>query len=494
MCLIALAPKGTDKNSELLTEAIKTAAKTNSDGMGFAFKRAKQRKVYLSKGYNTVEGMLRSIKSKRLKEDDELMVHLRIGNKGAKSKDMCHPFVVADNRDDILQDNTFVKKPVMMHNGTFHLYSEHNSIFSDTYFFIKDFVSHRTIQYMIKEDFTFFKKAFESKLSTNRLAFLFPDQDMKYLGEFIEDSGYFFSNKSYIDSSVRNVGGYEYPVSTNKAGETRNYMNERIAIQNRTNLLTSGSAVSAHHVDDDEWDEWLSAGYGIASHRGKTNSKVGGLVEVAPPKNKTVLNKAGNSDLILAPYDAPIRFDCPIRGTSYRYFMGMWVPNEFKETSQEEAINWVPTEFNYNEFMFKALVDDKDIGLKKDQFYCLSTWDNGATDSKMHCFVRMYGNYNLDFLYVDAKQIHEKFQSFPTTKYVNKYKSYYRLMKSVSPSKTSLKRLLNALKNNDGSKFVNYRGIELLNREAISTAAIIMMMELYPKTYNTEVNLRLANY
>ena len=170
MCLIGLAPEGTDKYSEKFINAIIIASKTNTDGMGFSFKKNSTKKVYISKGYNTVEGMIRSLKSKRLKKEDELMIHLRIGNRGSKNTDMCHPFILSNIEEEILQNDKYVDKPTMMHNGTFHSYPSYNiNNFSDTYLFIKDFMFNKRIIDFVKEDLELFKKVFSEKLGTNKL-------------------------------------------------------------------------------------------------------------------------------------------------------------------------------------------------------------------------------------------------------------------------------------------------------------------------------------
>ena len=93
MCLAILAPKGVSKNKKILFDAIENAAFTNDDGMGYAFKRNSTKKVYISKGYTEVDKIIESIKSKNLKDEDELIVHLRFGNKGDVNAEMCHPFV-----------------------------------------------------------------------------------------------------------------------------------------------------------------------------------------------------------------------------------------------------------------------------------------------------------------------------------------------------------------------------------------------------------------
>src|SRR5690606_5606269 len=108
MCLAIVAGKNTDKNSDFLMDAIVAGSISNRDGMGFAFKRNSTKKVYISKGYKEVSALIDTIKSKKLGEQDELLIHARIGNKGAVNEKMCHPFVISNKEEEILLNDKYV--------------------------------------------------------------------------------------------------------------------------------------------------------------------------------------------------------------------------------------------------------------------------------------------------------------------------------------------------------------------------------------------------
>lgn len=207
MCVIIVAPKGVEKNSEFLYKSIKNSEKNNTDGMGFTFKKHNSKKIYISKGYKSVQSIIDGIESHNLSLNDELLIHTRNGNVGSINTDMCHPFVV--NKKDILKNDCFVKSPTLVHNGTFSKYYNSTGNFSDTYNFVYDFLSKEHVLSFLKESKEDFKDYFKDHIGTSRVALLFPDKDLITIGDFIEDNGYLFSNVGYKNTNYSNRGGYE---------------------------------------------------------------------------------------------------------------------------------------------------------------------------------------------------------------------------------------------------------------------------------------------
>ncbi len=209
MCLIIVAPKGTDKYSKLIDSSIDNGAETNDDGYGYCYKKDKDKQIYISKGYTDVKLLKESIKSKDLKPEDELLIHFRIGTSGKKDNKNCHPFVISESQDEILTIEGFVEKPVLTHNGVFGKYTEHQSDYSDTYHFTKRFISIPEVVALLNRDEVIFEEIFSGILGSNKLAILMPDRDLIKIGTFLEDEGYFFSNSCYNNSWMKNYGGYE---------------------------------------------------------------------------------------------------------------------------------------------------------------------------------------------------------------------------------------------------------------------------------------------
>lgn len=199
MCLIILAPQGSDKNSEKLFEYIKYSSKINKDGMGLAFKRVTSNKIYVNKGHTDPNKVIELIKKFNLKERDELVIHARIGNKGEVSNENCHPFVVNGNDEFKNFLAGYVDKPVLFHNGTFLEYSSHNSKDSDTYLFNRDFLSDSRIQDILFNSKDTFESMFKSKLNDSRTCVLRPIKGSGIVttGKYYTEDGYLFSKNNY---------------------------------------------------------------------------------------------------------------------------------------------------------------------------------------------------------------------------------------------------------------------------------------------------------
>lgn len=207
MCLIAIAPKGTEKYSDKFINAVKTGASTNKDGYGYCAKYSNLEVINFKKGFTDIEELLKAVKELNLTKDDELIIHCRTGNKGEIADYNCHPFIISDKQSEILELEGISINPLMVHNGTFFKYWEVNSIYSDTYHFVKQFMCIPEFIELIKRDENLFKNVFDDTIKINKLAFMFPDHDIITINDFIVDEGYKFSNKSYISTVFKDVSG-----------------------------------------------------------------------------------------------------------------------------------------------------------------------------------------------------------------------------------------------------------------------------------------------
>lgn len=210
MCLIIVAPKGTDKFSEFLLKAIKAGANGNGDGMGFAYKRAEESKVFIDKGYEEVDFMIETLDKLKLKPEDELIIHFRIKTHGKRNATNMHPFIISAQLDIINTEKGSTDNGVLMHNGVFSSFGSWNSDYSDTWHFTNEFMSVPEIQNLLKRDSFQFEYCFEKIISSNKVAYLFGDTGIITIGKFITDEGYKFSNSGYQSNwGYRNIGGKE---------------------------------------------------------------------------------------------------------------------------------------------------------------------------------------------------------------------------------------------------------------------------------------------
>lgn len=194
MCLIIYCAKGSDKKKEFLSEAILKASEFNPDGMGYALKRS-DGSLFVNKGFFNVNNFLEYIKDEDVKEDDELLVHLRIGNEGKVNTEMSHPFIISSKEDEILELlEGYTDKPILAHNGTMKKHAVTGSDKSDTFFFIKNLMSRPSIINLIKEDVNTFEYALQPHLNLSRLCVMFPgDDETKLVGKWHDIEGFKFS-------------------------------------------------------------------------------------------------------------------------------------------------------------------------------------------------------------------------------------------------------------------------------------------------------------
>ena len=466
MCLLTIVPKGVDKYSEFLIEGIKTASITNTDGAGFAFKRNTTKKVYISKGYQNVEDLLAALVKHKLKIDDELIIHQRIGNKGAKNVDMNHPFVLSNDKEEILQNNRYVNKPIMAHNGTISYHTKHNSLMSDTYWFIEEVMYQKDMINMLKTDLLFFEYLLLSRLGTNKLAFLFPNEDTNFIkiGEFKEDQGYLFSNESYKNRNIRNVGGQNvdcgYPRYPYRGSEDF----------------------------DDYWNDLEDERKPAASIIPSTRFNNNNVIDNTKLKNAS----RANDDLIID--NGGLAFDDSITGIKYKLYMDIWVPQKFYTTNQFQSLRFNPTIFNYTDFTFKAIKNDNDLGVKKGCFYEIIDFDEAMVreGEGLHSFIRKYGADHLmksEIIYIPHYQIKELFETSPVGNKIMKYYGFFKLVKELNASKNILKDVNKALDpvkyNSDKTRF---KHVDYKTGSALSLFQLLLTKHLYPTTFKAELD------
>lgn len=429
MCLAIVAPMGTDKSSKFLVDAIREGSRNNGDGMGFAYKRNSTKKVFLSKGYSSVDKLIEAIYSKKLKEQDELIVHARIGNKGEVNSQMCHPFVCSKDDEEVKMLEGFVDKPVLIHNGTFYKYSIHNSRYSDTFFFARDFMSIKGVQNFLKEDKDSFKKLFEDHIETSRVALLFPDDtSLITLGNFIEEQGYLFSNKGYKEYT-RNIGGYEYD--------------------------TYSTSKSESPWGDDDKVEW---NYGRENTRNYSSSERTSVIHL-PSKNtvkpqisllELLEDVKKNSAIIRSNSFVPFintsheKHAITKKGVIYRYYMGILFPVDSKY-----PLEFQPNAFNYYHFNIQSNIEDDSYQIKKGAIYNIVSFDKNLYDNKdtyrFH-YVKEIGSENYGVM-IDESILQNNIV-FPKIQYKKFYEEYLDLIENISISKTKIKYLSKLLKNN----------------------------------------------
>lgn len=455
MCLIIGCPKGTSKTSEFLINAIKKASVSNTDGIGYSFKRiSNPKRVWVSKGFKDVDLFIKSLKAKRLRDNDELVIHLRIGNKGAKTSEMNHPFVLSDRPDEILSNNEYVTASTVCHNGTFHDYSINNSTMSDTYFFVKDFLSVKEIQMLLKRSKDLFASTFKNVLKTNRLAFIFNDETpLITLGEFITDEGYFFSNQSYKIERYSNVGGTEY--YGNRTGRynehTEHYWDAERDINTTplTPVIPLQIGPSNCHVRNVR-EKVLSEGTSVGTRA----------------RNRQGFLEASSKFDLIPPADALTIADRTESIILYQVFgYSLYVPLQYRLT-QFQSSKFVPKKWNYKHFTFLCTTGDTDIGLFRHTTYEIIDFDD--TIGGLHLIRPTEAtarSLNTTGVYITTKNLLSRSTIYYKEQNPH-YNGVFQLMKKYSrPSKNLFNMLEKTiskaikLKSENGIKFKDIGGL-----------------------------------
>lgn len=200
MCIISIAPAGTEKNSETWLEYLTYGLTRNDDGYGFVVKKANSDELIMNKGFFQLKELFKCIENIAPSKEDLLIVHGRIRTSGNKDIENCHPFVLSDDHDKRVTDSLVTKDtPVMFHNGVFMNYTDNRSPFSDTYHSVEKFFGKKWMVRFLMENPKEFKETFNPILQYQRLAFVLPNTvEPLLIGGFETSSeGYIFSNGGY---------------------------------------------------------------------------------------------------------------------------------------------------------------------------------------------------------------------------------------------------------------------------------------------------------
>lgn len=212
MCLISVLPKGTKKDTKEVYDFIKNGFNCNRDGSGFMYKRNGDNKITIDKGYFNLDKLIDNIKALKLKEEDELVIHHRIGTSGKVIGENTHPFLISDKPEEINSKDITIDKPALVHNGMFYGildYSSLNKDFCDSYAFARYIMTNKNVMDLLLNNKYLFKIIFNNIIGSDKVCFLFPDRDLVLLGDFIKDNDYYHSNSGYC-KSITNIGGHNY--------------------------------------------------------------------------------------------------------------------------------------------------------------------------------------------------------------------------------------------------------------------------------------------
>lgn len=492
MCLIISCPKGISKNSEFLSEAIKVAAENNPDGIGYIIKRSDS-SVKINKGIFNVKELNENLKKEDVKDEDELHIHFRIGNKGAISKEMCHPFVATpskENIDNILE--SVVDYPVLMHNGTMYSYSVTNSVKSDTYFFTRNILSNKHVINMIYNDQDIFKDLIDPHVDNSRLLIVSPgDAETIYIGKWYTNNNILFS-KNYPKEYEPKIPYYNGMF--NRGG---NYVNRKFNHNNHMNSILGGY----DEEYDDYYDEQSYEKYKMNQLRKEQEEQYADLFSIRNeysdddddddddlPFNMVVTEtndltgydgsiELENYGTILVPdIDFPRRSIKNILNINYKYYMGLYVPSDHMPDHYLVAVD----DGNYDYIDISPIKTDATLGIWKSLSYEIIGVRNNM--------IIIMNRNTLEEMALSHRVFYSlfKIELVGYSKVI--YSEYANMLSSIPPSKNVYKHLNKMLEKWTNSP-IGFDMIEFKHNSRRYTYSIDAV-ELYIEKCEEELNLR----
>lgn len=193
MCIIISKEKSARLPKE---EELKQSFEYNSDGAGFMYVENGQ--VVIDKGYMKYDEFIGHYRNLLKKfnnfKDKSLVIHCRIGTSGGNTRGNTHPYPITNNVN-LLHNTKLFTDIGIAHNGIIHGYGQTTGI-NDTQEFIMKYIHplHENWKYFYKNDEML--KGLE-EITNSKLAILDNDEEIYYVGNFIEDDGLKFSNTTY---------------------------------------------------------------------------------------------------------------------------------------------------------------------------------------------------------------------------------------------------------------------------------------------------------
>lgn len=214
MCLLAFKPK----DKEIKREHLAAAFEANSDGAGMSY--VEDGELMTDKGYCDFDSFYEAYKL--VEKDRDMMIHFRAASPNMLiSEEMCHPFVIDDNRI-ALEDGTARYSFTVGHNGRLP-WNPSKEGHSDTFMFTEEFLSPLLGQNPYFLDFPHGIMLLEKFVGdANKLLIFRFDRKTLELKHYIinprggigfkqarEVNGIWYSNDSYIPV-VKHVGYREF--------------------------------------------------------------------------------------------------------------------------------------------------------------------------------------------------------------------------------------------------------------------------------------------
>lgn len=243
MCIIIAKEKEGKLPSR---ETLQTCFNHNSDGAGLMYVDKGQ--VVIEKGFMTFSDLEKHLNLLYKKfnnfENKSLVIHCRIGTSGTNTKENTHPYCISDNFKDLHKTKVLCDLGVV-HNGIINQYTPIDNKYNtnDTQEFIMKYLSPLYEHYREFYMNDYILEGLED-ITNSKLVFLDTNDDLYFVGDFIEDDGVYYSNGTYKP--------YTYTYTKYDYDKWNSYWDERAK-----KYLNEGYTYleKQEKVNEDEYDE-----------------------------------------------------------------------------------------------------------------------------------------------------------------------------------------------------------------------------------------------
>lgn len=196
MCIIIAK----DKEGKLPSmDTLRTCFTHNSDGAGIMYVDKGQ--VVIDKGFMTFNDLEKHLKVLYKKfndfKDKSLVIHCRIGTSGTNTRENTHPYCISEDFNELHKTKVLCDLGIV-HNGIITDYTplDNTNNTNDTQEFIMKYLAPIYNHYRDFYKNEFILKGLED-ITNSKLVFLDKNDDLYYVGEFVEDNGVKYSNGTY---------------------------------------------------------------------------------------------------------------------------------------------------------------------------------------------------------------------------------------------------------------------------------------------------------
>lgn len=224
MCIIVAKKKEVELPK---IEYLENSFDFNNDGAGFMY--VDRGKVVIDKGYMKFKDFKHQYEKLCKKfnnfKNKALVMHFRIGTSGTNSRENTHPYAISDNYKELHKTKVITDLGVV-HNGIIHSYTptgknKHNT--NDTQEFIMKYL------YPLYKNYKdFYKNDYIMEgigdITGSKLTFLDTNEELYFVGDFIEEDGVMYSNSSYEYGKSYYYGHYSGKYEPTWDTSTRNYL------------------------------------------------------------------------------------------------------------------------------------------------------------------------------------------------------------------------------------------------------------------------------